>query len=139
MALIPNQFKLELAQAFFDIGPFKLSLHTSALTPDADAHNYHDDVGSEVTGTNYNAGGEDIGLPSAITKDNANDRVNVDWDDYIFINITVPEIRYAVIYKYTGDLSTSPVVAILDFGSNQAVVADNFLVQFNAEGALRVL
>lgn len=138
MADIPNQLKLEIAQSFFDQGPFKMSLHTSTLVPDIDAHNYFDDLTDEVSGTNYTAGGDDIGLPSSITKDNVNDRVNVIWDDYTFVNITVAEIRYAVIYKDTGDPATSPVVAILDFGSNQAVAGTDFLVEFDAEGALRV-
>lgn len=138
MGVIPNQLKLKMAEAFFNSGDFKIALFTSSLVPDVDAHNFYGDLDNEVTGTNYVAGGDDLPAPSSITKDNDNDWVTVDWDDYTFENVTIAEIRYVAIYKNTGDPATSPVVAILDFGSNQAVSANNFIVNFAAEGAVRV-
>lgn len=137
MAIIPNQLKIEMAQAFFGQGSYKISLHTSALVGDIDADNFFSDVDAEVVGDGYVAGGGTLTAP-VIVKDNVNDWVMVDWDDFTFEGVTIPEIRYAVIYKDLGDPAVSPIIAILDFGSNQAVVANNFIVQFNAAGALRV-
>lgn len=138
MAIIPTNLKLEMAKAFFlAANTYKMSLHTNSFVPDAETHKNFSDLTNEVSGTGYTAGGDDIGDPTT-TSDEVNEEVKVDWDDYTFVTITVPEIRYAVIYKDTGTPSTSTIIGILDFGENKASVAQDFIVTINAHGVLNV-
>ncbi len=138
MAVIPTNLKLVMAQAFFlAANTYKMSLHTNSLVPDAETHKNFSDLTNEVSGTGYTAGGDDIGDPT-LTSDETNEDVKVDWDDYTFVTLTVPEIRYAAIYKDTGTPSTSTIIGILDFGENKAAVAEDFMVTINAHGVLNV-
>jgi len=138
MAKIPNNFKLKMAEAFFQAAKtYRMSLHTSSLIPDEDTHKNFSDLTDEVSGTGYVAGGDDIGDPE-LTQDDELNQIVVDWDDYTFSNLTVAEIRYAAIYEDTGNGGTSTIIAILDFGQNEASSAADFIVKINAHGVLNV-
>ena len=137
MAEVPHNLKLIMAQAFFlAANDYKMSLHTSELVPNPETHEYYSDLTNEVAGTGYTAGGDDIGDPTVALNDNK-DAV-VDWADYTFTNLTVAEIRYAAIYKDTGTPTTSPVIAILDFGQNEAPSGIDFVVKISVHGVLDV-
>lgn len=138
MAKIPTNFKLKMAEAFFQVSKtYRMSLHDSSLIPNEDTHKNFSDLTDEVSGTGYVAGGDDIGDP-VLTQDDELNEVKVDWEDYTFTNLTVPEIRYAAIYEDTGTPGTSTIIAILDFGQNEASVAADFIVKMNAHGVLNV-
>ena len=138
MAVIPNNLKQKQAEAFFTAAKtYRMSLHTSSLVPNEDTHENFDDLTDEVSGTGYAAGGDDIGDPT-ISRDDDNNVIKIDWADYTFSTLTVPEIRYAVIYEDTGTPGSSTIIAILDFGSNQASVAADFIVKINTHGVLNV-
>lgn len=114
----------------------KLSLHSSSLTPDADADEFFDDVDNEVSASGtYSAGGGT--LTTAISTDDTDDEGVFDATDISFTSASIAA-RYAVIYKSTGTASTSPLVCIIDFGSTITSTAGTFSIVFAAEGILNL-
>lgn len=112
----------------------KVALLTSSYTPNQDTHDYWDDVSAnEVTGTGYTAGGATlasvtIGYTSGtnVTKFDAAD---VSW---AASTITA---RYAVIYDDTpGTAATKPLIAYVDFGTDQSSSAGTFTLTWSANG-----
>ena len=120
----------------WDTDTIKVALVTSAYTPNFDTHNFFDDVTNEVTGTGYTAGGATLGSVT-ITLDTTNDRVDVDAADVSWTTSTITA-RGAVIYKSTGTASTSPLIAYLDFTTDQISSAGTFLITWNASGIVRL-
>lgn len=114
----------------------KLSLHSSSLTPDADADEFYDDVDNEVSASGtYSAGGAT--LTTSISTDDTDDEGVFDATDVSFTSATITA-RYAIIYKSTGTASTSPLVLLIDFGSNQTATAGTFAITFASEGILNL-
>lgn len=120
----------------FDTDTIKVALVTSAYTPDFDAHDYFNDVTNEVSGTGYTAGGATLGTVT-VTLDTANDRVDFDAADTQWTSSTITA-RAAVIYKSTGTATTSPLIAYIDFGSDQSSSNGTFTIQWAAAGILRL-
>lgn len=114
----------------------KLSLHTSSYTPDQDAHDFYDDVTNEVgaSGT-YSAGGATLSV--TLSQDNTDNEGVFDATDVSFTSATITA-RYAVIYKSTGTSSTSPLVCLIDFGSNKTSTDGTFTITFAAEGIINI-
>lgn len=119
-----------------DTDTVKVALVTSSYAPNQDTHDFFDDVTNEVTGTGYTAGGATLGSP-VVTLDTTNDRVDFDAADTSWTSSTLTA-RAAVIYKSTGTASTSPLIAYIDFGSDQVSSAGTFLITWNASGILRI-
>lgn len=115
----------------------KLALLTSSYTPNQDSHDFYDDVSAnEVSpsGT-YEAGGATLMV--TVSQDNTDDEGVFDATDVSFTSATITA-RYAVIYKSTGVASTSPLICLIDFGSNQISTAGTFTITFAAEGILNL-
>jgi len=116
----------------------KVALLTDDYTPDIDAHQFWTDVsGSEVTGSGYTAGGADLANASA-TVDNTNDLAYVDADDSSWTSATMTDLRYAVIYRNTGDAATSPLVGYVNFGSNKSLTDGTFTLNFSTAGVVKI-
>ncbi len=117
----------------------KLSLHSSSLTPDADADEFFDDLDNEVatsgTYTTGIAGG--VTLTVTVSTDDTDDEGVFDATD---VSITSASIaaRYAALRKDTGVAATSPIVCIIDFGSTITSTAGTFAITFAAEGILNL-
>lgn len=115
----------------------KIALLTSSYTPDFDAHDFYDDVSANevpASGT-YAAGGATLTV--ALSQDNTDDEGVFDASDVSFTSATITA-RYAVIYKSTGNSATSPLICLIDFGSNQTSTAGTFTITFAAEGILNL-
>lgn len=115
----------------------KLALLTSSYTPDFDAHDFFDDVSANEVGASgtYSAGGATLSV--TLTQDNTDNEGVFDATDVSFTSATITA-RYAVIYKSTGTASTSPLICLIDFGSNQTSTAGTFTITFAAEGILNI-
>lgn len=109
----------------FDTDTFKVMLVTSSYTADKDAHEDRADVTNEVTGTGYTAGGATTTV--TVTKDNANDRVDIDFSDVSFTDSTITAAG-GVIYKSTGTAANDTLVAFLDFGGDVSSTSGTFTV-----------
>lgn len=136
---VPNSFKNQIASGNidFDADTFKLMLLDNNHSNDIDSQEFIDDVSTnEVSGTGYSAGGQTI-ANIAVTTDNANDQAEVDGDDVTWSSSSITA-RYGVVYKDTGTPATSPIVCILDFGSDKTSSNGDFTVQFGAEGFIKL-
>lgn len=144
-SVIPNSFKGRLMGDTAQISTainlasdtIKLMLLTSSYTPDIDADVFIDDVSANevpASGT-YSAGGATL-TKSSSTDDTDNEGV-FDAADVSFTTATI-SARYAVIYKDTGTPSTSPIIAVIDFGSVQNSTNGTFTITFDSEGILNL-
>lgn len=142
---VPNSFKGRLMGDTAQIGTavnlasdtVKLMLLTSSHTPNEDADVFISDISANevsASGT-YSAGGATL-TKSSSTDDTDNEGV-FDATDVSFTSATITA-RYAAIYKDTGTPATSPVICVIDFGSNQSSTDGTFTVTFAAEGILNL-
>lgn len=138
---IYNNYKVRMlgsgTMVDLDGDTIKLALLTSSYTPDFDAHDFFDDVSANevsASGT-YSAGGATLSV--TLTQDNTDNEGVFDATDVSWTGATITA-RYAIIYKSTGVASTSPLIALIDFGSNQTSTAGTFAITFAAEGIINV-
>lgn len=136
--VIYNSFKKKLLNGEIDLAAatIKVMLVTSGYTPDADSHDFKDDVTNEVSGTGYTAGGATLAGKS-VTQDNTDDEGVFDADDIVWASSSITA-RGAVIYKDTGTASTSPIIAYVNFGDDKTTYGTDFKIQWNAEGVLNL-
>lgn len=137
-SVIPNNAKELLLGGGFDLDTdtLKVMLCTSSYTPNIDTDDFITDAsGAEVSGTGYTAGGATLSGAS-ITQDNTNDLAYLDATDTSWTVSTITNARYAVIYKDTGVAATSPILAVIDFGSNKSSSGDTFLITWSSSGIL---
>lgn len=113
----------------FDTDSFKIMLVTSSYSADKDAHTKRSDVSNEASGTGYTSGGASTTV--TVTKDTANDRVDIDFSDVAWSSATITAAG-AVIYKSTGTSSSDNLVAFLDFGSNVTSTNGTFTVDITS-------
>ena len=100
----------------FDTDSFKVMLVTAAYAEDKDAHLKRSSVTNEITGTGYTAGG--VAVVPVVTKDTANDRVDVVFPSVAWPTSTL-SARKAVYYKSRGGAaSADELIAVNDFGAD---------------------
>lgn len=116
----------------FDTDTIKVALTTATYTPNQDTHDFFNDVTNEVVGTGYTAGGATLGTKS-VTYDTASDQVRLDAADTTWGSSTITA-RYAVVYKDTGTASTSPLMALVDFGADVSTTAGTFQITWDPTG-----
>jgi len=119
----------------FDTDDIRVSLHTSAYTPNAASHDFFDDVTNEVAGTNYTAGGTSLSgvtltLTSGTVKFDAND---VTWAQS---GSGFTNARYAVIRKYNATAGNSRLIAYVDFGADVGNNVADLVLVWNSAGII---
>ena len=114
---------------------FKVALVT-ATTPDQNLDEFFDDIITEVSGTNYTAGGNVCANP-ALTLDGSGG-VKFDSDDpatWAQSGSGFSTARRAILYRDSGVAATSELVAYSDdFGADRGNVAGAFSVELDAAG-----
>lgn len=129
-SLISKAFNKEVD---WDTDTVKVALVTSTYTPDQDTHDYWSDVSAnEASGTGYTAGGQAL-TTKTVTYDAATNVTKFDADDVSWANSTITA-RYAVVYVDTGTATSSPLVAYVDFGSDQSSSSGTFSVVWDSAG-----
>jgi len=129
-SLITKAFNKEVD---FDTDTIKVALVSSSYTPNQDTHDYWDDVSSnEVSGTGYTAGGATL-ASKTVTYDSATNVTKFDAADVSWTSSTITA-RYAVVYLDTGTASTSPLIAYVDFGSDQSSSSGTFQIVWDSAG-----
>lgn len=133
-----NEGKVQFLSGGIDLttDTIKVALVTSSYTPNADTHEFFDDITNEITGTGYTAGGATLSSKS-VTQDNTNDLAYFDAADASWPSSTLTA-RGAVIYKDTGTPGTSPLIAFIDFGTDRTSSADTFRIEWSASGILNL-
>ncbi len=108
----------------FDTDTFRVSLHTSAYTPDKDAHDFFNDVTNEVVGTGYTAGGAVATI--TVNLDTANDRLDITLGGASWTTSTITA-RKAVYRKSRGGAaSADELIGVNDFGADVISTAGTF-------------
>jgi hypothetical protein len=115
----------------------KLALLTSSYTASQDNDDFFNDVSTYEVGASgtYSAGGATLTVTTS--QDNTDDEGVFDATDVSFTSATITA-RYAVIYKSTGVSSTSPLICLIDFGSNVTSTSGTFTITFAAEGIVNL-
>jgi len=136
--VIYNSFKKQLLNAGINFGTstVKLMLVTSTYTPNQDTDDFQNDVTNEVVGTGYVAGGTAL-ASGTVTQDDTDNEAVYDAADVTWGTSSLTA-RAAVLYKDTGVGSTSPLIAYIDFGSDQTSSTGNFTIQWNTEGIINL-
>jgi len=126
-SLIYNSFWDDLAKGNInpDADTFRVSLHTASYTENKDTHEKFSDVTNELaTGSGYTAGGAVTDV--TVTKDTANDRLNIEFDTVDWPESTITA-RKAVIRKARGGAaSADELVCVIDFGSDVSTSDQTF-------------
>jgi len=113
----------------------KVMLVQSGYSP-VNTHDFKSDITNEASGTNYSAGGQTLNGRS-VTIDNGNNKAVYDATDALWASSSVTA-RGAVIYKDTGNASTSPLVGYVDFGSDKQSINGDFTIQWSADGIFTI-
>lgn len=116
---------------------FYALLVTDAYVPNYDTHNRRDDITNEVAGTGYTTGGEEVNVTVG-SYNASSDSVDISFDDVVWESASFTA-RAAVIYKLSGSGAASdPLVAYVDFGSNQSVGGGDFTASFSSPLTLQI-
>lgn len=136
-----NDGKMKILDGTIDLDTdtIKVSLHTSAYSPNIDTHTFFSDLSNELAASGgYTAGGEAL-ASKAVSADDANDRGVFDAADLNWTALTPSAaFRYGVIYKDTGVAATSPLIAYINFGTDQDPAGSDFTIQWHADGILYI-
>lgn len=131
--LIGNLFSKTVSWSSDDI---RVMLVTSSYTPDQDTHAFISSVTGEASGTGYTAGGQALASKTQ-SYDGSTNTLTLDAADVTWANSTITA-RYAVVYDNTGAAASSkPLLAYLDFGSDVASTAGNFVIEWDATGIIK--
>jgi hypothetical protein len=139
--IVYNSFKKKIMDGSIDLDTdtIKASLHTSSYTPDADSHDFFDDLTNEVSSSGSYTAGISGGLTvanKAVTQDNTDDEGVFDGDDFSVTGFT-GTFRWVVFRKDTGVAATSPLIGAVDLTSVSATAGTVSLAQA-AEGILNI-
>jgi len=127
-----TSFKTELLTATHDFtngtgNSFKIALYTSSASLDATTTAYT--ATNEVSGTGYTAGGEAL---TNVTPTSSGTTAFTDFADVTWSSATITA-RGALIYNDTA--AGDPSVVVLDFVSDKASTAGDFVIQFPTANA----
>ncbi|NQD37468.1 hypothetical protein HPT27_10555 [Permianibacter sp. IMCC34836] len=122
----------KIVNAYYTGKTVKAMLLTSSYTPDADAHDFVDDiVAFEASGTGYTAGGQTV--TATITLDTATNQVRVTFTAPVWTSSSVGA-RYLALYFDIGTNSQDELITVIDNGST--VTSSNSTFTFDITAPL---
>ncbi|MBU0995962.1 MAG: hypothetical protein KJ737_26000 [Proteobacteria bacterium] len=132
--MIYRNFYKYIADGTIDIDSdtIKVMLCDNSYVPDI-SHEFKSQITGEVTGTGYTAGGATLSNKSVALDGNES---KFDADDIIWGGSTL-SARFAVMYASTGNDTTSPLIAVWDFGADKVTNNSAFELTWSATGILR--
>lgn len=138
-SLTYNSAKVKIADGSINwvSDTIKVALCTSAYTPNKRTHTWLSDITNEVTGTGYTAGGYTLSGKS-LTQDNTNDRAVFDANDISQSGVTIAAYRYLVVYKSTGTASTSPLITVIDLGTDYTLDTGILATTWSTAGVFNI-
>lgn len=114
----------------------KCMLVTASYTPNIDTDAFANTAqAAEASGTGYTANGAAL-AGVTWTYDATNNWCQLAADSLTWSSASFT-CRYAVVYKSTGTMSTSPLIGYIDFGVNKSPATEDFIINFTS-GVLRV-
>lgn len=141
--LIFNYFKKAVLQGTWNIGanspPIYCALVNNSYSPNIDTDLFVGQfIGTyEVAGSGYTAGGKAVSSPNIQQDDTLNQGV-LQATDIMWANVSVTA-RGAVLYGSSGaGFAADPLIAYIDFVTDQAAVNGTFLIDWAAAGVLAI-
>lgn len=134
-----NSFKKRILEANINLSAdtIKVALLTNIHVTNIDTQEFWSNVSAnEVVGTGYTAGGQAL-ASKVVSQDNVDDEGVFDAADVTWAASTITA-RYAVVYKDTTVATTSPLICIIDFGTDKSSSNGNFTIQWATEGILNL-
>ena len=135
-----NRAKKEIADNTIDLlnDTIKVMLvdDTYTVNPDhdfVDMGGTADPIDAELSGTGYE---RKTLANKSITEDDANDRASFDADDVTWTSIDAGTANAAIIFKDTGDDTTSVLIAYIDDDFPITTNGGNLTIQWNADGII---
>jgi len=117
----------------FEADTFNMTLCTNTYTPDADVHDFFNDITNEVSGTGYSTPGPQLDTV-VINLTVTTDYLTVDFADETISSSTLTA-RQGVFFDNT--LASDPLISAHDFGQDYVSSAGNFIIQPASTGAIR--
>lgn len=129
-----NNGMMQLASGLdWENDTLKIAAFSSSYSPDIDADEYFDDISAnEVSGGSYVAGGVALDTPVR-SVDNDNDLIVVDATNQTLTGM--PTFQTLVLYKDTGDPSTSPLICYWD-NEAEVIGVTNVNLTYHASGIM---
>ena len=130
-----TSFKKELMTATHNFtaasNVFKLALYTNSATLNAatTAYTATNEIAQDDS-TNYPAKGQFV---TTVTPTTSGTTALTDMADEVFSNVTVSDVRGALIYNEAA--SGDPSVCVLDFGADKGATSGDFTIVFPAADA----
>lgn len=118
----------------------KMMLVTAGYTPNQNTHDFRDDLGAtEVSGTNYSAGGNTISTVTAVMDGSGN--VTIDGNDpavWSQSGTGFSNARRAILYVARGGAASADELVAYsnDFGADLGNVAADLQITLNASGII---
>jgi hypothetical protein len=109
----------------------KCALLNASYTPNQDTHQFLSDVSANdegdthvtVTGKTSNYNG-------------ATNTHTLDCDNITFLSVTSTTLRYAVLYRDTTNVNTSPLICYFDFEATQSITAQDVNINIPVNGLI---
>lgn len=133
--IIYNRFHYNVGAKLIDLNndDIKATLLADTYTPDKDHNQWADISTHEVSGLGYVAGGQSL-ANQVYTEDDVNDLGKFDADDITWANATITA-HYLALYDNT--MAGKDLIMCFDFGGNKSRTAEDFVVEFNANGVYK--
>lgn len=118
----------------FEADTFNMALCTNTYTPDADAHDFYNDITNELASSGgYTQPGPQLDSV-VINLTVTTDYLTVDFADETISSASFTA-RQGVLFDNT--LTSDPLISAHDFGQDYTASAGNFVIQPAATGAIR--
>lgn len=111
-------------------------LVTASYTPNQDTHKFKSVITNEVTGSGYTAGGKQI-TGVQLTSDSATNKVKLTGGNLSWPSVTFTGARYGIVYVNNNlGASGMPLVAYINFGTDQSVADEAFYINWPTNGII---
>lgn len=113
----------------------RVMLVTDSYIPDKATHQYKSNIIGEATGTGYTAGGVVLGTKTA-TIDNATGVLTLDAADSVWVNVTLSNVKYAVIYDDSH--SSDALLGYIELDLPVSPLNQNMAIEWHADGVFSI-
>ncbi|MEN8493483.1 hypothetical protein ABFB50_00655 [Dehalococcoides sp. THU3] len=113
----------------------RVMLVTDSYTPDKTTHQFKSQVIGEATGTGYTAGGVALTTKTA-TIDNVTGVFTLDAADSVWVNATLSNVKYAVIYDDSH--SSDALLGYIELDQAVSPLNQNIAIEWHTDGVFSV-
>lgn len=113
----------------------RVMLVTNAYTPDKYNHQFRSHVTGEAIGTGYTSGGVALTGKTA-TMDNLTATFTLDANDSVWVNTTLSNVKYAVIYDDSH--SSKALLGYIELDQAVSPLNQNMAIEWHADGVFSI-